>query len=108
MSKSNKIALRKKVSLGLLDHILGHISTSSLMAGDTAIFWDYIDLRIYPYPFCTSCQIYFMNKKVGSKRTLKSKAHFKWVFMNIIQATAPNFLTSETNFSTYLLTVDAY
>ena len=39
-----------------------------------------------------------MNKKAGTKNPLKPKAPFKWVFMDIILATAPKSLTSETTF----------
>ena len=39
-----------------------------------------IELRIYPYPFCTSCQIYSMNKNDRSKIPLKPKTPFKWVY----------------------------
>ena len=49
-----------------------------------------------------------MNKKAISKNPLKPKAPFKWVFMDIIPATAPKCLTSETTFSNYTLIVDAY
>ena len=38
ISKSNKIALRNKVALKLLHHILGDRSTRPFMAGDTANF----------------------------------------------------------------------
>ena len=37
MSKTTKLAPRKKVALELLHHRLGHISTISLMNGDTVI-----------------------------------------------------------------------
>ena len=84
---------------------LGHRSTRSLLAGDTANVWEYNELRIYP---CTSCQISSMNKKARSKIPLKPKASFKWVFMNIIPSTAPKSLTSDTTFFNYLLIVDAY
>ena len=47
-------------------------------------------------------------KKAGSKNPLKPKAPFKWVFMDIIPATAPKSLTSDTTFSNYLLIFDAY
>ena len=53
--KSNKMAPRNKVSLELLHHRLGHKSTRLLMAGDTENVWQNIEIRIYPYPFCTSC-----------------------------------------------------
>ena len=49
-----------------------------------------------------------MNKKARSKITLKPKAPFKWVFMDIIPSTAPKSLTSDTTFSNHLLIVDAY
>ena len=49
-----------------------------------------------------------MNKKAISKNPLKPKAPFKWVFMDIIPATAPKSLTSYTNFSNCLLIVDEY
>ena len=40
--------------------------------------------------------------------TLKPKAPFKWVLMDIIPATVPIFLTSETTFLIIFLNVDAY
>ena len=49
-----------------------------------------------------------MNKKARSKLTLKPKAPFKWVFMDIIPSTTPKSLTNDTTFSNYLLIVDAY
>ena len=49
-----------------------------------------------------------MNKKARSKIPLKTKAPFKWVFMEIIPSTSPKSLTSDTNVSNYLLIVDAY
>ena len=49
-----------------------------------------------------------MNKKDRSKNPLKPKSPFKWVFMDIIPSTAPKILTSDTNFSNYLLIVYAY
>ena len=61
-----------------------------------------------PDPFRTACQISSMNKKARSKIPLKSKAPFKWVFMDIIPSTAPESLTNDTTFSDYLLIVDAY
>ena len=87
---------------------LGHRSTISLLAGDTANVWEYIELRIYPDPVCTSCQISSMNKKARSKNTLKPKAPFKWVFMDILPSTSPKSLTSDTTFYNYILIVDAY
>ena len=44
-----------------------------------------------------------MNKKVRSKIPLKTKAPFKWVFMDIIPSTAPKSLTRDTTFYKYLL-----
>ena len=51
------------------------------MAGDTANVWEDIEIRIYPYPFCTSCQISSMNKNSRSKNPLNPKAPFKWVLL---------------------------
>ena len=66
-SKTKKSPSRRKVSLELLHQILVHRSTRSLLAGDTAIFWEDIELRIDPDPFCTSCQISSMKKRLGLK-----------------------------------------
>ena len=66
MSKTKKLPSRKKISLELLHQRLGHRSTRSLLNGDTAKFWEDVYLRIYPDPFCTSCQISSMNKKAKS------------------------------------------
>ena len=100
MSKENKLSARKKIDLELLHQILGHRSPRSLLAGDTAIFWEDVELRIDPDPFCTSCQISSMNKKARSKIPLKPKSPFNWVFMDIIPQTAPKSLTSDTIFLT--------
>ena len=78
------------------------------MDGYTVNVWQDNKLRIDPDPFCTPCQIYSINKKDRSKNLLKSKTHFKWVFMEIIPETSPKRLTSETTFSNYLLIVYAY
>ena len=78
------------------------------MAVDTSNVWKDIELRIDPDPFCTSCQISSMNKKARSKDTLNSKAPFRWVFMDIIPESAPTRLTSDTNFSNYILIDDTY
>ena len=43
-SKSEKLAPRKKVDLELLRHILGHISTISLIDGDTVHFGRILNL----------------------------------------------------------------
>ena len=61
-SKKDKLPTRKKIALELLHQTLGHRFTRSLLAGDTDNFWEYVELRIDPYPFCTSCQISSMNK----------------------------------------------
>ena len=108
MSKTKKLPARKKIALELLHQILGHRSTRSLLAGDTANFWEDVELRIDPDPFCTSCQISSMNKKTRSKNTLNPKAPFKWVLMDIIPETAPKCLTSETTFNNCLLMFYAY
>ena len=84
MSKTKKLPSRKEIDLELLHQTFGHRSTRSLLAGDTANVWEDIELIIDPYPFCTSCQIYSMNKKAGSKIPLKPKSPFKWVVMDII------------------------
>ena len=52
MSKKKKLPARNKIALELLHQILGHRSTRSLLAGDTANVCEYIELRIDPYPFC--------------------------------------------------------
>ena len=106
MSKKNKSPARKKLFLELLHQRLGHRSTRSLLAGATANVWEDVELRIYPDPFCTSCQISSMKKKARSKITPNPKAPFKWVFMDIIPSTAPKSLTSDTTFSKYILIVD--
>ena len=108
MEKSKKIPARKKISLELLHQRLGHRSTRSLIAGDTANVWEDVELRIYPDHLCTSCKISSMNEKARSKIPLKPKAPFKWVFMDIISLQAPKSLTNDTTFSKYLLIVDAY
>ena len=62
MSKKNKFPARKKIALGLLHQRLGHRTTRSLLAGDTANVWEDVELRIYTDPFPPSCKIYSMNK----------------------------------------------
>ena len=98
-SKKNKLPERKKIALELLHQRLGHRSTRSLLAGDTANVWSGVELRIDPDPFCTSCQISPMNKMARAKIPLKSKSPFKWFFMDIVPSTAPKRLTSDTTFS---------
>ena len=51
MSKKNKSPERKKIALELLHQILGHISTRSLLSGDTANVWEDVGLRIDPDHF---------------------------------------------------------
>ena len=80
MSMSKKIAPRNKVALELLHHRLGHRHTRSLMAVDTANFWQDIELRIDTDSFCTSFQISSMNKRARSKNPLKPKAPFKFFY----------------------------
>ena len=75
--KEKKLPAKKKIALELLNQILGHRSTRSLLAGDTANVWKCIELRIDPDPFCTSCQISSMNKKDRSKIPMKPKTPFK-------------------------------
>ena len=99
MSKKNKLPARKKIALEFLHQRLGHSSTRSLLARDTANVWECVALRIDPDPFCTSCQISSMNKNARSKIPLKPKAPFKWVFMDIVPSTAPKSLSSERTFS---------
>ena len=99
MSKKNKFPARKKIALELLHQRLGHISTRQLLAGDTANVWEDVELRIYPDPFFTSCQISSTTKKARSKIPLNPKAPFNWGFMDIIPSTAPKRLTSDTAFS---------
>ena len=108
MEKSKKNTARKKITLELLHHRLGHRSTISLIAGDTANVWEDVALRIDPDHFYTSCKISSMIKNAMSKIPLKPKAPFKWVFMDIIPSTASKSLTNDTTFSNYLLVVDAY
>ena len=77
---------RKKISLELMHHRLGHRSTRYLMDGDTDNVWEDIELKLDVDPFFTSCKISSMNKKAWFKVLLKPKAPFKWVFMDVIPA----------------------
>ena len=61
--KKNKLPAGKKTALQLLYQRLGHISTRSMVAGDTSNVWEDIEQKIDPDPFCTSCQISSMNQK---------------------------------------------
>ena len=58
MSKKNKVPARKKMDLELLHQRLGLRSTRSLLDGDTDNVWEDAEIRIYPDPFCTSCQFF--------------------------------------------------
>ena len=51
MEKSKKNPARNKIALELLHQILGHISTRSMIVGDTANVWEDVELRIDPDPF---------------------------------------------------------
>ena len=81
-----------------MHQILGHRSTRSLIAENTANVWEDAELKIDADPFCTSCKISSMNKKARSKLTLKPKAPLKWFFINVIPSTASKSLTNDTNF----------
>ena len=48
MENSKKNTARKKIALELLHQRLGHRSTISLIAGDTANVWEDVELRIDP------------------------------------------------------------
>ena len=76
-SKTKELAPRKKFSFGFWHQSLGHRSTGSLLAGDTANVWGDIELRIDSDPFCTSYHIYSMNKKARSENPLYPKSPFK-------------------------------
>ena len=74
ISKTKILPARKKIALELLHHRLGHRSTISFLAADTVNFCEDIEIRIYPDPFCTSCQISLMNiKSLGLKSHLIQK-----------------------------------
>ena len=82
MSKRKKLPSRQKIALELLHQILGHRFTRSLLDRYTANVWEDIELRIYPDPFCTSCQISPMNKKARSENLLKQNhpsSGFLWI-----------------------------
>ena len=98
-SKAKKLILRRKVSLRLLHQKLGHRSTRLILAGNTAHFWQDIELRVDPDLFFTSCHISTINKKDIPKTPLKSKTPFKWVFMGIILAISSIILRKDNIFS---------
>ena len=62
--RQKKLPAVNKIALYILHQRLGHKSTKSLLAEDTDNVWKNIELRIYPDPFFTSCQIASMNKKL--------------------------------------------
>ena len=51
MSKTKKLPASKKIALELLYQRLGHRSTRSFLAGDTANVWEDIEIIIDPDPF---------------------------------------------------------
>ena len=63
MSKKNKLPARKKIALELLHQILGHRSTRSLLAADTANVWDDVDLIKDPGSFLHIMSNFFSEKK---------------------------------------------
>ena len=79
MSKKKKLPAWDKIALELLHQRLGHRFTISFLVRDTDNAWEYVELRIDPDPFHTSCQISSMKKKDRSKIPLKPKAPFKWI-----------------------------
>ena len=107
-SKSQKQIPKKKVSLEILHQILGHRFTRTLWTGGNANVWQDIELRVYPEPLCTSCQISTTTKGSWSKIPLKPNTHFKWVCMNIIPATSCKSVTKYTNYVHDLLFEDSY
>ena len=102
MSKKKKLPARKKIALELLHQRLGHRYTRSLLAWYTANGWEDLELKIDSDPFCTSYQVSSMNKKARSEITLKTKAPFKWVLIDIVPSTAPKSLTIDTTVFNYL------
>ena len=92
----------------LLHQRLGYRSTITLLTGDTVNVWKYIEIRVDPDPFFTSCQISLINKNLISETPLKSKRPFKWVFMDTTPSISSKILTKDTTFTNYLLIVDTY
>ena len=62
-SKKNKLPARKKIALELLYQILGHISTRSLLSGDTANFLGICRANNRPIPFFNIMSNLFNLKK---------------------------------------------
>ena len=89
-------------------HKLGHRSTRSLLDGYNVTFWKKIELRLDPDQFFISCHISTINKKARSKTPLKAKKYLKWIFMETIPATPSKSLKKDTNFSNYLVILNAY
>ena len=77
--------------------------TKSLLDVDTANIWQYIELGVYPDPFCISCQISTINKNLRSNTPLKFKTPIKWVFVDIVPAISSKSLTKDTDSSSYCL-----
>ena len=75
--KSKKLAPRNKFALKLFHHRLGHISTRSLMAGDTANIWKGVGIRIHIEPFFTPCQISSVNKKNWVQKSIETRGTFQ-------------------------------
>ena len=78
------------------------------MSGYNELFWQDIDIRVDPDPFCTSCQISTFSKKPRSKTPLNPNTPFKSVFMDSIPAMYSKILTKDTTFYNYILIVDTY
>ena len=76
ISKTKKLPSINKIALELLHQRLGHRPTRSLLAGYTANVWEDTELRIYPEPFSTLCQISSMKKRASSKIPLNPKPPF--------------------------------
>ena len=64
MSKTNKLAPRRKIALELLHKRLEHISTRSFMSGGTINVWKDIELIIDPDQFF-HIMPYFFNEQKG-------------------------------------------
>ena len=72
------------------------------------MFWQDIELRLYPDPFYASYQISKINRSSRSKTPMNPKIPFKYYFMDTIPAISSNFLTEYTTFDNCLLIVDVY
>ena len=58
---------RSSYNFDLSVHFLMFMCSNPSLAVDNANAWEDVELRIYPDPFCISCQIYSINKKARSK-----------------------------------------